>query len=634
MLPYIFITSKGSKTEQVSKQFFKTTNTDAAQLRFFTVDGYEVAMLPAADCHYYESGNTSLIMCGFIRHPEFIWDWEDSNSAFFDRLLTDLSKMDAAAIRSAYTGNFTLLYFSNHQLTIFNTFSGLQPVYYYTADSRVVVSSSLICMQQLVQEPVRAAGAIQMTLNEWMETYTRTTILENVYRLVSSEQLVLQTDGTYHRNIIPFKVDYLPQDTKVMDCVKQVWAGYKDIGKQFTGKNLEACMCLSGGVDSRTCLTAIYQHAKKLVAVNHGREDYYEYLRAQEVAAAYRIPIHVAHSANRMFPAKTELEKYFLHDGGVVVEYDAIKDLIVSDNLPRQIILGDLFETFKVDGTSIWEGRANKQKTTLHLMRGGKPSMQTVEEYGFDNWLKEKVAYFMRKMEKNAPLLSTNMQQQYNTDVIKQTIHTDFVDWLNDFRHFGVKYVEDLNEIAYWLSKGRTAMWLQSCSGSGMNTGFTLFCTDKNLATILGVPLKHKLRQKLHFYMFRLPDFKAIRRIPTPQIPYTAVSAPLPLKELVMYLRLKADRMIGKKAAKNKERERTRFLKGPNYYAEYNDKNRRRFLEWFGNDSVSKEKMEAYFKDIQEGHISAVSTIDFIGLAKAEFMISACRQFIKEPVTV
>ena len=335
-----------------------------------------------------------------------------------------------------------------------------------------------------------------------------------------------------------------------------------------------------------------------------------------------------------MFPAKSELDKYFLNDGGVVVEYDAIKDVLVKNNLPKQIVLGDLFETFKVDGTSMWEGRANKQKTTLHLMAGGKPAMQTIEEYGFNNWVNDKVEYFMKKMEKNAPLLSDDMRKKYNSDIIKKEIRADMADWLGDFKHFGVKYVEDLNEMAYWLSKGRTAMWLQSSSGSGVNTGFTLFCTDKNLATVLGVPLKYKLRQKLHFYMFRLPDFKAVRSIPTPQIPYTAVSAPLPWKELVMYLRLKADRSIGKKAAKKGEHEKTRLLKGPNYNAEYNDKNLKRYLTWFSDECISREKMKTYFKDIQEGRTGAVSTIDFIGLAKAEFMVSTCKKLAAEPVAV
>ncbi len=634
MLPFILISTKGNEIELAAKKFFRTAQSAVDKLNVFTVDDFEAVILPSADCHYHTSGGTALILCGFIRHPEFVWDWEDRNTAFFERLLADLNKMDAATIRAAYTGSFTLFFFNNNQLKIFNTFSGLQPVYYRAINDRITICSSLLCLQHIIQEPVRDAGALQMTLNEWMETYTRTTILENVYRLVSSEQVVFHADGTYSRRIIPFVVNYMPEEVKVVDCVQEVWEGYKDIGKQFAGKNLEACMCLSGGVDSRTCLTAIYPHVKKLVAVNHGREDYYEFQRAKEVATAHRIPIYVAHSPGRMFPAKRSLEKYFLHDGGVVIEYDAIKDVLLTNNLPKQLILGDLFETFKVDGTSMWEGRANKQKTTLHLMWGGKPLMQTIEVYGFDNWVNDKVEYFMRKMGKNAPLLTTEMRKKYDSDAMKKTIRADLADWLNDFKHFGVKYIEDLNEIAYWLSKGRTAMWLQSSSGSGINTGFTLFCTDKYLAAILGVPLKHKLRQKLHFYMFRLPDFKATRRIPTPQIPYTAVTAPLPWKELVMYVRLKADRMIGKKAAKKGEHEKTRLLKGPNYNAEYNDENLERYLEWYGDECISKEKMKAYFKDIQEGRIGAVSTIDFIGLAKAEFMVSTCKKLALEPVTV
>ena len=134
--------------------------------------------------------------------------------------------------------------------------------------------------------------------------------------------------------------------------------------------------------------------------------------------------------------------------------------------------------------------------------------------------------------------------------------------------------------------------------------------------------------------MFRLPDFKKVRSIPTPQIPYTAVSAPLPWKELVMYLRLKADRSIGKKAAKKGEHEKTRLLKGPNYNAEYNAKNLQRYQEWYNDVCISREKMKQYFIDIQEGRTGAVSTIDFIGLAKAEFMVSTCKKLAAQPVAV
>ncbi|MEO7313030.1 MAG: hypothetical protein ABIX01_21770 [Chitinophagaceae bacterium] len=626
MLPYFLLSNAGGPIAPLAESYMTVTDTQPTRLKYFSSNQFQVAVLPAPDLHYLSDGNVCMVICGFIRHPDFVWDWHGDNTPFLRRLLADLAIMDATTIKESYTGSFTILYLAGNKLQVFNTLSGLQPVYYHIINGAVTVCSSLVSMQALIKEPVRVAGALQFALNEWMETYTRATLLQNVYRLVSNEELTIHSDGNFSRSIMPFKIAYKAESTPVMDCVKSVWEGYKDIGKQFAGINLETCIALSGGVDSRTCLTSIYKHAKKVVAVNHGGEDFYEFHRAKNVADAYNIPIYMADSQGAMFPDKDRLEKYFLHDGGVVIEYDPIKDLAEVNHLPPILILGDLFETFKVDGTSVWEGRAKKKSTTLKLMFGGKIPFETVDQFGFERWVQEKADYLMRKFEKNAFLLSDEMTVQYADPKIKAEIRNDFIDWLSDFRHFGLKHVEDLNEVSYWLSKGRTSMWLQSSSSSGYSAGFTLFCTDKNLAEVLSVPLKHKLRQKLHFYMFRLPDFKAIRKIPTPQIPFTAVSAPLPVKELVMFLRLKLDHIIANKAARQDEPKKIRLLKSANYKVEYSAGNLQKISGWYHDACISQKKMKAYFTDMQTGKIGAVSTIDYVGLAKADYMCWKCDQ--------
>jgi len=625
MLPFFCISNAEQAIKFCVENYLDQCNADVRLLKASVNNGFQIVMLPAPDIYFFEQYGTALIVCGFIRHSNFEWDWKGDNQLFFEQLLNDLRNKTAAIIKSEYTGSFTLFYFAKNTLQIFNTFSGLQPVYYHSVNNKITICSSLLCMQSLVKEPLRDAGAIQMSLNEWFETYTRKTMLEHVCRMVPNEYLSFGADGIFNRNIIPFTVSYKPESTPLMDCVKSVWAGYKDIGKQFAGKNLEIFMSLSGGVDSRTCLNAIYQHAVKVEAVNHGASNFYEYKSAARVANACNVPIHLANSKGKMFPPKSDLDQYFLHNGGVVVEYYAIKDVIKPPGLPKILVLGDLFETFKVDGTSVWEGRANKKRTTLKLMFGGKMKFETIAEYGFDKWVGEKSAYFMAKLEKNAHLLSTEMAVKFADEQIKGIIRADFEEWLQDFKHYGLKYVEDFNEVVYWLSKGRTSMWLQSCSGTGTSAGFTLFCTDKNLAGILAVPIKHKLRQKLHFYMFRLPDFKAISQIPTPQIPFTAVSAPLPIKELVMFVRLQLDKMIGRKAAKQANPKKTKLLDGPNYKAEYNKENLAICSSWFTGASISKEAIQDLFTAMMEGRHGAVSTIDFVGLAKADFFTRTCK---------
>jgi|GEM_PF-3386428 len=630
MLPFFFISNAPISDRYLVDQFLESADVHPAKLVSLESQGFHVLMLPAPDNVYYQSEENLVVINGFIRHPNFEWDWEGSNEVFLQKLLHDLASKDAETIKKEYTGNFTVLYFAKKKVEIFNTFSGLQPIYYHAINGNISICSAIICLQKFVKEKVRTAGILQMALNEWNELYTRATMLTNVKRLVSNEYVSLGNDGSCVHKIIPFKVDYKSEDISIMDCVQSVWEGYKEIGRLFAGKNLNAAISLSGGVDSRTCAKTVAPHAKKFVAVNHGGPRYYEYERAAEVAKALHIPIHLANSRDKMFPNKKDLHKYFLHDGGVVIEYMAIKDEQERQNFPPVLIFGDLFETFKVDGTSIWEGRSMKQKTTLNLMKGGSIQLETVENFGFEKWVEQKADYFMAKLNRHAHMLQPEMAAFFKSDAGKAEIRADFVDWLADFKHYNVKYVEDLNEVAYWLSKGRTSMWLQSSSSSGYSAGFTLYCTDKNLAEILSVPLKHKLRQKLHFYMFRLPEFEAIAKIPSPQIPFTNISAALPYKELVMYLRLKMDKIYAKKAAKNPETDRPRFLRGPNYKREYNNESLVKYESWFNDVCISKETMVRYFTDIQTGKMGAYSTMDFIGLAKAEFMAQQLKTLEKQ----
>lgn len=620
MLPFLLISNNVEQLMLPIADYLEKCDVSPGKLKLISTNGFQLYLLPAPDNYLFVKDTAAFLVNGFIRHPEFEWDWNGTNDAFSERLLADLAVKSVEEIRGIYTGSYTISYFANNALQVFNTLSGLQPIFYHMADGTVTICSSIICLQHIVKEKLRKAGIIQQALNEWRELYNRKTILENVSRLTCSEWISFTDRGAFSHKIIPFHVNYKNDDAGIMECVKSVWEGYKDIGKQFAGKNLEAAISLSGGVDSRTCANATYKHTKKLAAVNHGGDDFYEFMRARQVAGALNIPIHLAISKGRMFPARKELEKYFLHDGGIVIEYIAIKDVIEKEGLPRIVILGDLFETFKVDGTSIWEGRDNKKKTTLKLMFGGKITLKTVEDAGFENWVQEKADYFMGKLEKDAYLLNDEMTLAYNDPSVKAEIRADFIDWLNDFRHYNLKYIEDLNEVAYWLSKGRTSMWLQSSSCIGETTGYTLYCTDNNLKEILSVPLKHRLRQKLHFYMFRLPEFNKISKIPTPQIPFVNVSAFLPIKELVMFLRLKLDTFFSKAARSNPNKKRKRLLKGPDYRIEYNDDNFEKYASWFDGKCMSKEKMLAYFLDIQNGKLGAFSTMDFIGMAKAEYL--------------
>ena len=376
MLPFFLISNTGETVSPAARNFLQLSDSDINNLLFFNNNGFSVAILPAPDNHYFNKGNEFVIVCGFIRHPNFIWDWKDPNQSFFQQLLTDLAIKTPEQIKEIYTGNFTILYLADNNLKVFNTLSGLQPVYYHSQNGITTISSHIICLQSIVNEPVYNAGALQMTLNEWSETYTRATILKKVSRMVCNEHIVFKATGDFQRRIMPFNIQYKADTVPVMECVASVWEGYKNIGKQFAGKNLEACMSLSGGVDSRTCLTAIYKHAK-MDAINHGGKDYYESLRAKDVGDAFNVPVHIANSSGVMFLPKERLVKYFLHDGGVVIEYDPLKESAKKNNLPPILVLGDLFETFKVDGTSIWDGRAK-------LMIGGNIPFQTIADFGFE----------------------------------------------------------------------------------------------------------------------------------------------------------------------------------------------------------------------------------------------------------
>ena len=626
MLPFFFIANFGHANDQQVRNFTSSAKSPPDLLEYEKSNGFEIYYVRQPDSIFFKVGDHAVLINGFIRHPDHVWDWEGSNDAFLTQLLKDLATKSPAAIKEAYTGSYTLHFFRQQGIQIFNTLSGLQPVYYYNSNGQTLICSHINCMQEVLHEPLRTAGILQFALNEWKEVYTRNTILENVYRLVSNECLEVHANGDLDVEILPFHVDYKPETVSTMDCSASVWERYKLTGRLFAGKNLEACISLSGGVDSRTCANSIYKHAKKLVGVNHGAPDFYETISASRVGAALGFEVHNALTKGRMVPSKKELDTYFLNDGGVVIEYVAIRDEIIKHDLPKVLVLGDLFETFKVDGTSVWEGRGNKKKTTLNLMFGGSVNMVTVADYGFEKWLEEKVQYFIDKMEKDSWLLNNELAAAYRDPAVLAEIRADFRDWLSDFKYYNLKYVEDLNEIAYWLSKGRTSMWLQSSSCSGVTAGFTLYCTDQNLAEILSVPLKHKLRQKLHFYMFRLPDFKSIKGIPTQQIPYVSVSAPLALKELVTYIRLKLDNYYSKKARKNPAAVRTRWLKAPNYRVEYNPANLEKFGTWFTGNCMSHDTMVNYFTDIMNGKLGAFSTIDFIGMAKADFMTGVLKQ--------
>lgn len=169
-------------------------------------------------------------------------------------------KKDGTDVRKRALGCYAAVILENGQYTVFTDYDGKYAVYYYADGAgRFVVTCRYAHIQMLVHMPVNRYAMIENGIQYC--NLGRETPFENIYRLQPYEQLRI-AEGRLEVEDLKEKWAGLTGGKK--ESAESVCRAIEEVEKQYDAVFPKKMLCMTGGLDSRTVLSAMMTGNRKI----------------------------------------------------------------------------------------------------------------------------------------------------------------------------------------------------------------------------------------------------------------------------------------------------------------------------------------------------------------------------------
>jgi hypothetical protein len=443
-------------------------------------------------------------------------------------------------------------------------------MYYAKVGQGLIGGSSLIVLGRSLGCEPDPVGVLQRITVPFCN-YGKRTMLRKVCRLLPGEllrwtpsdsKLRREYDNSLYRDIT---------DLDVKSTAHQVWDCLRNETLLAIKGIHELSVATSGGWDSRLILGALPRGDVRIKCLTYGNEEHYETRIARRCAEAIGASHECFPIEGKYFPSRDQIEKLVVEtESANYFEWFGIIEKARGSGVKVPLLLGDLCES--IDGRYMTGFSTRKARVNSFLVGlvGKRETFEEAGEVPFKKWREAEGQKITSSLLANLKYLSAELrgsktEKQFETE-IAEDLEISFARVSDNGPPFSAMY----DELFIWFHRvrfllGNQINWLSSAFRP-ISPGLSM----RFLRLITRVHPRHRIRKRLMNVIIDLPEFDALSRIPSAQIPFLSSRAPDSVKDVVWGLRSGIDQMLIKRSIKKKTFDgRHRVLRSLDYVKEY-----------------------------------------------------------------
>lgn len=568
---------------------------------------------------FCETENITGAIAGYVRH-------ESENQ--LPRFLEGIAK-DEWAIGDDWTGSFAAVAYSeaNDETILCNDIIGHHALYYANIEEDLIGGTSLIVLSRTLKSEIDAVGVLQRITTPYCN-YGRRTMFKDVFRLLPGERLKWSNadsgfqrdyDNSLCREVV--ETDVKTAARRVWDCLKnEIKIAIDDEEKQIG-------MAMSGGWDSRLILGGAAHKGSALQCFTYGNENHYESQVARRCATAVSASHECFPIEERYFPNRQQLEPLIREtESGNYMEWFGMIEKGRANGAKIPLLLGDLCESIDGRYMTAFSGRMTRVNSFFQNLVGKTENFEAATEESFKQWCAEKRNQIIKSLIANIRHLSPELAAKTTETQIAAEVEADLELSFARVRDNQPKFAAMYDELFIWLHRirfllGNQLTWL----GAGfrpVSPGMSV----RFLRLITTIHPRLRIRKRLFNAIMRLPDFDALARIPSAQIPFVPSRTPDLVRDVLWGARSGLDQVLIRRSLKSKNpNARQRVLRSLDYVKEYRrESSAENIRSWFSEKYIKSDAYLKTFEDRANLNAWTLINVDLLAPANVSIILDLC----------
>jgi hypothetical protein len=472
-----------------------------------------------------------------------------------------------------WTGSFAAVCHSRdaESVVLCNDVIGFEPLYYRRLHGGLLGGNSLILLSRCVDSTADLTGVAQRITPPYAN-YGRRTILSSVARVLPGEWLRVAIE--------PFRMwskfdntlcDGL-LDADVDTVARVVWDQLGQEISQAAGFSERISVAMSGGWDSRLVLAGLASRAETVTCLTYGNADAYESGVARRCAKAVGARFESFTIEENYFPPRQAFEELAWETEALNMPdwCGMIADLRERADGNAVILVGDHCQA--VDGRYMLglASRSARRKSFLDSLLGRRESFQATSIPGFERWREEQtnqtVSDVLAHLSRVAPELTNSAVAARVAEETAADVALLMERVLSNLPAF----VPVFDELFAWYTKTRCTLASQNLLLQSVGRAYSPTMSLRALRLLTRVHPRLRIRRRLMDAIARLPEFDALARVPSAQIPFLGARSPALIRELTWGLRSGIDQALIRRVLRTGDpHKRQRVLRSFDFLREY-----------------------------------------------------------------
>lgn len=426
------------------------------------------------------------------------------------------------------TGQYNIVYLSDHKIDIINDFVGMKALYYHFGEM-IYISNNIYSLKEFDFE-IDSIGLFQSMLPGLYIPLNCRSLLQNVSSLRNGEYI--QYDIFTKNTTIC--IDSMNMQNKsisgkgVEDMVELLQKNGTIYNKLFKKKVLP----ISAGVDTRITLSSFTNLDDSFSLISYGEKDYIDNKIAKQLANFIGIPHKNVSFKNHLFPTNLQFNNIIKNGGDYFVSswFSILNELNNSDKHRGSVVLiGDVLDTLRAKNVKFLRGRKDRIKYQLKSFIGKEIKLPplNIELYS----LNQKTIYKSRinELYEAFPDVLDRLSFDKETFIKETEIDLDlFIEYT--VKKFQPKNQANLEEAFYVCTWGAKTMAKQINVFKGAYQNYVLMASRHVVKHNLNYSTLDRFEDKLTHKMLLNKGFNKYSHFPTSQIPFVAYSKNIYIK--------------------------------------------------------------------------------------------------------
>lgn len=524
---------------------------------------------------FYESPDALGTVSGYVRCD----DLEDasegsghSHERHGQRFISEIASDSHWPLDGRWTGSFGAIVYSKlrREIILCNDLIGYHPVYFSTSGKGILGGTSLIVLSHCVECEVDVVGVAQRITSPYCN-YGRRTILKQVSRLLPGEWLKFAAEGQKFDSVFDNSLCDGLMRGDVNTIARTVWDCLERETVLGAGVTDRVCVAMSGGWDSRLVLGGVAHRVDTVDCYTYGGEDHYEVGLARRCASAVGASHRSFPIENKYFPSRESLEGLVREtESANFMEWYGIIEACKSGGEKSTLLLGDLCES--IDGRYMGEfsSRQARKKSFVNGLLGKSDQIAVATTAAFNQWKEEKEKRIIESIIGSIDKLSPALASRCTEDLIARSVASDLEISFQRVRENMPPFTPMYDELFLWFHRVR---FLLANQIPFLASAFRPVCPGVSMRFLRLITTVHprlRMRRRLMNAIARLPEFDALARVPSAQIPWLSARAPSLMRDVLWGVRSGLDQVLIKSVMKSKNgQKRQRVLPSLDYIKEY-----------------------------------------------------------------